>query len=130
MPSRIALLILLFTVLACAIWPPEAGAGSYDVHACRLPDGKPIPANGWRSFESAQAESVVTNTCGVGGGLEAGFAGEGAPSGWEAGWSFFAPEGTQIAAVSVTRLALSEYFPIYPGSLRVPCHARRVARCH
>ena len=53
---------------------------TYDVYACRLPDGKPIPANGWRSFESAHADSVVTNTCGVGG-------------------------------------ALSEYFPIYPGSL-------------
>jgi len=85
MPSRVALLILLSVVLACAIWPTPAGAGTYDVYACRLPAGKPIPTNGWRSFESAHGESVVTNTCGVGGALEAGFAGEGAPSGWEAG---------------------------------------------
>ncbi len=33
MPSRIALLILLSTVLAFAIWPTPAGAGTYDVHS-------------------------------------------------------------------------------------------------
>ena len=116
MPSRVALLILLSVVLALAIWPAPRVRGP----TTSTPAGSRTaadPGNGWRSFESAHAESIVTDSCGVGGGLEAAFDGEGAPSGWEAGWSFVAPEGTQISAVSVIRLALSEYFPIYPGSL-------------
>ena len=97
MPPRIALLILLLVGLAFALWPAPAGAKPYDVYACRLPHGTQISAKGWRPFESAHAESVVVSGCGAGGGLQAGFRGGHAPSGWRAGWSFIAPKGTSIS---------------------------------
>ena len=111
MPTRIALLILLSAVLAFAIWPTSAGAGPYDVHACRLSDDTRIPAKGWQYFESEHAGSMVVDGCGLGWGLQAGFGGVAAPNGWEAGWTFVAPTGTTVSAFSVPRWGLSTLYP-------------------
>ena len=40
MPTRLLLVLLvLATLLALVLWPSAAGAGTYDVYSCRLPDG-------------------------------------------------------------------------------------------
>ena len=38
---------LLVALLAVTLWPAAARAGTYDVYACRLPDGSGAPAGGW-----------------------------------------------------------------------------------
>ena len=43
---RLILLALLFMVVA----PPAASAGTYDVYACRLPNGAPAPIDGWAIY--------------------------------------------------------------------------------
>lgn len=41
MPTRFLLaLLVLATLLALVLWPSPAGAGTYDVYSCRLPDGR------------------------------------------------------------------------------------------
>jgi hypothetical protein len=108
MPSRSALLLLLFTaLLALVLWPPPAGAGTYELHSCRLPDGTPIPAAGWEPVRSAHPEATTHDTCATGGVLEAGFQqGQVSPE-RHAGWSFTAPTGTSIAAFTIVRSATS-----------------------
>src|SRR5690349_4141202 len=48
MPPRVlALAAFGFILLVLLLWPPRAGAGTYDVYSCRLTDGTPAPTNGW-----------------------------------------------------------------------------------
>jgi hypothetical protein len=39
--------LAIAVVLAVLLVPAAAQAGTYDVHACRLPDGSAAPAGGW-----------------------------------------------------------------------------------
>ena len=39
--------LAIAVVLAALLAPAPAQAGTYDVYACRLPDGGPAPAGGW-----------------------------------------------------------------------------------
>jgi hypothetical protein len=59
MPTRLLLVLLIVaTLLALILWPTPAGAGTYDVYSCRLPDGTSIPANGWRPFTALEGSST------------------------------------------------------------------------
>jgi len=102
MPSRVALLILLTVVLAFAIWPAPAGAGSYDVHAC-----KQQSAHGWAPVASGTGSPFVTTSpCPMTVALPAE-----APHGSWAGWRFSAPEATRITGFEVARSANSFVHP-------------------
>ena len=103
---RSLLIRLLVGVGATFVWllallGGQAYAGSYDVWACRTPQGTPAPigdaAAGWRSQTSGHPFLVTTSTCGAGGHILAKLAGN-EPYGAQADWYYWAPAGTSIAA--------------------------------
>ena len=103
MPTRLLLVLLVLALLALVLWPSPAGAGTYDVYSCRLPDGTSIPANGWRSFTAGGGGT--SNQCGDNGNLRAGHGTNIIPSDSEAGWVFDAPANTVLEGFAVQRWA-------------------------
>src|SRR5215217_6130583 len=75
MPPRVlALAALGFILLILLLWPPRAGAGTYDVYSCRLPDGTLVPADGWRTVDTRMADDrlyALSDKCLAGQGLGA-----------------------------------------------------------
>jgi hypothetical protein len=97
--------LLAVTLLFPLLRPVDAGAGSYLVHACRLPTGGPAPAVGWRA--QGEGNEVLANSCSSGGSLSIGFRAGALPSTqWTGSWGewiFDAPPDTRITAYSVYR---------------------------
>ncbi len=70
--TRATWLTLAALLLTLALAPPPASAGTYTVHSCRLPNGAPTGAAGWKSRLSGFG-TFANNTCERGGALSAGF---------------------------------------------------------
>jgi hypothetical protein len=109
--------VLAATLLILFLRPVDAGAGSYVVHACRLPTGAPAPALGWRA--QGEANVVLANSCLGGGSLSIGFRAGALPSTqWTGSWGewiFDTPPDTRITAYSVYR-----HVRVHLGSAALP----------
>lgn len=96
---------------ACTISGPASASVPYDVYGCRLPDGSPAPADGWRP-SGASALVPVTETCRDTAlapelrAISARFAGP-IVKGSDASWALFAPPDTAIANFAVWRAVTS-----------------------
>src|SRR5689334_19182312 len=115
--SAMALIILLLLLLL----PSTAHAGTYDVYACRLPDGSPAPTRSWTPVEAYAgrgAHGSTSDTCATGGVLSAELplSSSLASAGSGAGWRFDAPSGTAISAFQIRRYARSSYLAVGAGS--------------
>src|SRR5690349_3600496 len=105
MPPRVlALAAFGFILLILLLWPPRAGAGTYDVYSCRLPNGFPAPTKGWSALGNIQVDIdgvvVITDKCSEGGGLGFEAIGPVGP-GSEFGSTFVAPADTTLAGFSL-----------------------------
>lgn len=56
-------------MVALMLVASEASAARYEVHACRLPDGTPIPASGWEMTGASLSEDVAATIDCPGGGM-------------------------------------------------------------
>src|SRR5215217_7180937 len=92
----------LLLVCLLGVQPFEsASAATYDVHACRLPNGVAAPANGWMATSAGGPEAVLSMDCP--GGAISGRIGSGTHEiGQLYGFSFTAPPGTSIAGFDRT----------------------------
>jgi hypothetical protein len=93
--------LAIAVVLAALLAPAAAEAGTYDVYACRLPDGSAAPAGGW-STSGLLAGADVRAAAGCPLTVSA------APSATALrpitlGWRFDAVDDTTIAAYDVAR---------------------------
>jgi hypothetical protein len=105
MPTR---LIIVAALAALLLTPSRADAGTYDVYACRLPDTRPAPTDGWSAFETPGLShgTAIANSCPVGGALSARMPLTPHSGPAEALWRFDAPAGTTIAAFEIHRTAM------------------------
>ena len=132
--SRAGLLALLATaalLALCAGAVPAYGA-PYTVHACRLPDGRVIPAAGWTASlqPSNMGGAGTLQDCAAGGFMGA-WAGlqDGIGGGEFAQWAFRAPADTALAAFTLDRDALGwVYQPPEAPSLGFLAGVQLVAR--
>jgi hypothetical protein len=123
MPSRLLVIAALGAVLLILIlWVSPAGAQTYDVYSCRLPDGSPAPAHGWRPFTQGLLVTA-TDRCAEQGGLTASFGldwpGRNA-IGDRAAWRFDAPGGVTIIGFRLVRRATSAVYSadgVYQGTI-------------
>ncbi len=79
-----------------------ASAGQYELHSCRLPDGRAIPAFGWLGAYGNGEWLRADDTCAQGGALSAALTGVRTyehPQGAFALWRLEAPPGTAIRRV-------------------------------
>ena len=97
MPTRRLVLLLFLALLA---WPSAAGAGTYDVYSCRLPNGEPTGIDGW-----VPIGINAYNDCGPMGGLAAQLPVGTVPPETASGWRFAAPLDARIAAFTIYRAA-------------------------
>lgn len=85
--NRLARFLTALALCACAA-SATAGANEYRVYACKLPDGRPAPADGWTPTGSAPY-AWFDDGCPAGGALRAGIAGEALPANASSvGWGF------------------------------------------
>jgi len=97
----------------CLVAAAPAHAGVYSVYACQLPDGSPVPAEGWTVALNPGANGFVNGYDGcrdAAGVMTLEHFPPGGPSatyswsnGSSATWAFQAPAGTSFAAVSLDR---------------------------
>src|SRR5689334_10564074 len=98
---RLPLLIALSLTALCALPHPDS-AGEYVVHSCRLPDGRPAPADGWATTGYANNSSLANN-CANGGALTAELGGASQPANVAPiGWAFDSG-GAEIRGYSIER---------------------------
>ena len=100
--------VLLTPSLALLV-PAAAHAGTYEVWSCAGPNGKPVPADGWRS-EGAAYFSSPSNDCAGGNGLYAGLNGAfaHAANAETLTWHFQVPQSLKIAGYRLWRAARTE----------------------
>jgi hypothetical protein len=99
---RATLLGLAGWTAACVLAGP-AMAGTYDVYGCRLPDGRPAPANGWTLYGHFGSS---LNTCHARGSLQVQMhPSVTVPGGQQVGLAFVAPPHTTIESYSLYRAA-------------------------
>jgi hypothetical protein len=89
--------LLAFVLVSLAAQSAGIAHGAtYDVHACRLPNGAPAPALGWTGTGPSSPGATLSLNCP--GGTMSGRAAAGThPRGALHGFSFLAPAGTTIA---------------------------------
>jgi hypothetical protein len=94
---------LIVVVMGCLLSSAvsEAHAGTYDVWACRLPNGAPTEVDGWS--RGADAAGSLMNTCNIGGALAVGLNWSDVEHWAEASWMFAAPSATEIDNFSLVR---------------------------
>ena len=83
----------------------SASAATYRVHSCSLPDGRVIPADGWRA-ETSGAGGSAPQGCSYGIASARGLIGSlygNSPPGSYAGWTFTAPAHTTIRGYTIWR---------------------------
>ena len=101
-------------VLATAVWftaSDSAMAGTYDVYGCRLPNGTPIPADGWAPH-TVHAGGDASNYCAPFGGLSAALHADIAVNHLaQAGWVFDSPPNTTIAEYALYRSSVVSTAP-------------------
>src|SRR3954463_1734729 len=122
----------------CAISSPAEASVPYDVYGCRLPDGSPAAADGWRSSGSS-ALAPVAETCRDSSlapelrAISARFAGPIA-KGANTSWALFAPPDTTISDLALWRAVTSTtgtgaaYWDLRTDS-SVPSAARGLQEC-
>jgi hypothetical protein len=98
-------LALVAAAVAAGAFAAPAGAGTYDVWSCRLPNGKPAPVAGWRPVSLVALPPV--NTCSTSGALWTEFQVGAIAAGGITGWQFDAPPGMTIASYELFRSARS-----------------------
>ena len=86
--------------------PAAVQAGTYDVHSCRLPDGKVAPARGWMASASG-ATAVAADTCAGGEFLRTALLPQAQPSGAKAEYVLKAAAGTRFVRWEYDREASS-----------------------
>jgi hypothetical protein len=92
----LASIVGLVLVLPAAQSPGTASGATYDVHACRLPNGAPAPALGWTATGPSTPGATLSIDCP--GGAMSGRPSAGTHArGQLHGFSFVAPSGTAIA---------------------------------
>ncbi len=91
--ARIRIVIAVLASLSAAA--PAASGAVYEVHACRLPNGDPAPAWGWKAI----AGSVASINC-PGGRMAVRVPAGTTAFGDEHGLSFQAPSGTTLVGLS------------------------------
>jgi hypothetical protein len=96
--------LVIAVVLAALLAPASAQAGTYDVYACRLPDGSAAPAGGW-STGGLLAGADVRAAAGCPLTVSAA-PGPTAVRPITLGWRFDAVDDTTIAAYDVARSAV------------------------
>jgi len=99
-----AALAVSFALAMLVVLAASAGAGTYHVYSCRMPDGEVAPADGWVG-SVAGAFAYSEDTCSSGGALVAGLGDEPVRSANSdfATWAFGTPTGTSIAAATLWR---------------------------
>jgi hypothetical protein len=136
---------LVVAAWVCLAGPPAARAGTYDVYACRLPDGTLAAADGW-SVYGGGFHMATQNSCGQGAGEMYAAISGGVYANATNGFAFTAPPGTSIASFTLNRavkpvvygtetylwhvtqgvdLAQSPYLVEYCGGVTSPCNTGR-----
>ena len=92
MSGRVRLGIAIAVLASLSMATPAASA-KYEVHACRLPNGDPAPALGWKAL----AGSVASINCPGAADWPCASPQEQPPSEMNMAWSFQAPSGTTLA---------------------------------
>ena len=95
MTGRVRIRIVIAVVASLSVAAPPTFGAVYEVHACRLPNGDPAPALGWKAL----AGSVASINC-PGGRMAVRVPAGTTAFGDEYGLSFQAPSGTTLAGVS------------------------------
>jgi hypothetical protein len=95
-----AMLAVASTIVALGVTAAPAGAGTYDVWSCRLPDGKAAPLDGWR-FDGY---GPGVNQCPYFG-FTAGLPNSAVSAGATAGWWFEPPPSLLINGYELYRAA-------------------------
>ncbi len=105
--------------------PPAAGAGTYDVAACRSSPGQ-TGAGGWTSANPRPVAIEVGNGCAPGAATHAGlfardilYTVEDARANEFFGWRFTAPPGTTVAAIDYDAFTHIQYDEDWTVGLRV-----------
>ena len=95
MSGRVRIGIVIAVLANLSVAAPAAFGAVYEVHACRLPNGDPAPALGWKAL----AGSVASINC-PGGRMAVRVPAGTTAFGDEFGLSFRAPSGTTLAGLS------------------------------
>ncbi len=95
-------------LLALGLLPADASAGTYVVHSCRLANGAPTGAAGWKSRLSGFG-TFADNSCERGGALSAGFSTFGDHPNPQVDWYFPAPKDLVVQRVTYWRYARVHY---------------------
>jgi hypothetical protein len=106
---RSACLMAVLVVLALTGFSPQAYAGDYRVHTCKLPDGSPAATDGW----GPQTDILgfhLANTCSAGETMRTEMAGLGMGVGSQRVWRWAAPANTSLQAMELYRS-----FSLAPG---------------
>src|SRR5690349_2881247 len=99
--TRMLKLLILASALLCTL-PATAPANDYLVYSCKLPDGRPAPADGWSPVGNAPY-AWFGNGCASGGPLRAGLAGDRQEANRSSvGWGFDSGDAT-IRGYSIVR---------------------------
>jgi hypothetical protein len=93
--GRVRIGIVIAVLANPSVAAPAAFGAVYEVHACRLPNGDPAPALGWKAL----AGSVASINC-PGGRMAVRVPAGTTAFGDEFGLSFRAPSGTTLAGLS------------------------------
>lgn len=93
--GRVRLGIAIAVLTSLSVATPAASGAVYEVHACRLPNGDPAPALGWKAL----AGSVASINC-PGGRMAVRVPAGTTAFGGEYGLSFRAPSGTTLTGLS------------------------------
>src|ERR1700742_4683404 len=94
-PRTLVLALLVAAIFLLLLWPHPAAAGTYDVYACRLPDGSPAPTHGWTPFSDSTEQNTGTRDgCASGEGMTVLLPWAFDVSRLTAGWRFDTPVDT------------------------------------
>ncbi len=111
---------LAAVLLTLTLLPADASAGTYTVHSCRLPNGAPTGAAGWKSRLSGFG-TFANNTCEQGGALSAGFSAYGDHLSPQVDWYFSPP-----ADVTIKRLVYWRYVRVHYAQSAGPAKLRTI----
>src|SRR3954463_13578112 len=99
---RSACLAAALAVLALTGFSPEAYAGDYRLHTCKLPDGSPAATDGWGHDANAPGFTQI-DQCDQSGGLHTQMEGAGISVGVERAWRWTPPTNTTLQDVDLYR---------------------------
>src|SRR6478672_12874868 len=101
MPRLLPPVLVLSTLILALLAPTAASGATYTQHVCKLPDGTPTIADGFAGY-TLGTSSTWGDGCLAGNPLFASVPGTSSGT-TKAGLKFFAPSGTSVVGVRVTR---------------------------